>query len=72
MITSSTWDQIEQIAVRHHAAEAARYAPKPAAIRAVFQLCSLLADLEGADRAAVLALLAEEVRPVIAGLAAGV
>jgi hypothetical protein len=55
-----SFDQIHERVASFHAAEAARNAPKPAAIRAVFTLGSLLADLDAADRAAVLDLLKEE------------
>jgi hypothetical protein len=64
-----TFDQIAQRVAEHQAAEAARNSPIAAARRAVFELGSALADLNAADRAAVLALLAEEtaaLTPVIA------
>ena len=61
MITSHALDRIEAIAARHHAAEAVRNAPKPAAIRCVFALGSLLAELSAADRAQVLGLLRDEI-----------
>ena len=56
-----TFDQVERIAADHHAAESVRNAPKPTAIRAVYELGSALAELDAADRTAVLALLRDEV-----------
>ena len=56
-----TFDQIRDRAANHQAAEAARNAPRAVARRAVFELSSALADLGAADRAAVLALLRDEV-----------
>ena len=55
-----TFDQIRERVAAHYAAEADRNAPKPAAIRTVYQLGSLMAELDAADRADVLTLLAEE------------
>jgi hypothetical protein len=60
-VTTITFDEIDRIAARHHAAEAIRNAPKPQAARAVYTLGSLLADLDAADRTAVLALLRDEI-----------
>jgi hypothetical protein len=56
-----TFDEINARVAAHHAAEAARNAPKPAAIRCVYELGSRLADLDAADRTAVLALLRDEI-----------
>ena len=56
-----TFDQIHARVAAFHAAEAIRNAPKPQAVRAVYALGSLLADLDAADRAAVLALLRDEI-----------
>ena len=56
-----TFDQVEQRAVAFHAAEVARNAPKAVALRTVYVLGSLLADLAASDRAAVLAVLRDEV-----------
>lgn len=64
MPTSTALDTIEAIAARHHAAEAQRNAPLPTAIRTVYVLGSLLADLGAADRAQVLALLRDEILAV--------
>jgi hypothetical protein len=61
MITSPTLDRIEAIAAQRYAAEAIRNAPKPAAIRTVYTLSSLLAELDAADRAQVLDLLRDEI-----------
>ena len=55
-----TFDQINARVAAHYAAEADRNAPKPAAIRTVYQLASLLADLSDADHYAVLELLRSE------------
>ena len=60
MITSHALDQIEARVAAHHAAEAVRNASKPSAIRTVYALSSLLAELDAADRAHVLGLLREE------------
>ena len=56
-----TFAEIHERVARHHAEEAARHAPKPTAIRAVYTLASALADLGDADRRDVLALLVDEV-----------
>jgi len=48
-------------AARHARREAARNAPKPAALRCVYELGSRLADLDAADRAQVLGVLREEI-----------
>jgi hypothetical protein len=56
-----TFDQIHARVAAFHAAEAARNAPKPQAVRAVYTLGSLLAELDAADRSAVLALLRDEI-----------
>jgi hypothetical protein len=61
IMATITFPDIHVRVAAHHAASATRNAPKPAAIRAVYQLGSLLADLNADDRAAVLALLREEV-----------
>ena len=59
-MSTITIDDCERIAAAHHAAEAGRNAPKPAAIRAVYTLASALRDLDDADHYAVLALLHAE------------
>lgn len=56
-----TIQQINAMVVRHYAAEDARNAPKPTAIRAVYALRSALADLSPEDRAAVLELARDEI-----------
>ena len=63
-MTTISIDQIEAIAARHHAAEAARNAPKPAAIRAVYELTSLLAALEPDDWRDVHRILIEELAAI--------
>jgi hypothetical protein len=60
-VRTLTFDEIHERVAAHHAAEAGRNAPKPTAIRAVFTLASLLADLDATDRAQVLNLLRDEV-----------
>jgi hypothetical protein len=57
-----TFDQIHARVAAHYRAEAIRNAPKPQAVRAVYTLGSLLADLDAADRVTVLALLRDEIR----------
>jgi hypothetical protein len=56
-----TFDQIHERVAAHHADEATRNAPKPAALRCVYELGSRLADLDAADRAYVLDVLREEI-----------
>ena len=56
-----TIDDCERIAAAHYAVEAARTAPKPAAIRAVYTLTSLLAELSDGDHSEVLELLRSEI-----------
>jgi hypothetical protein len=56
-----TFDEINSRVAAYHAAEATRNAPKPAAIRCVYELGSRLADLDAADRAYVLDVLREEI-----------
>jgi hypothetical protein len=56
-----TFPEIHARVAEHYATEAIRNAPKPAAIRAVYALGSLLADLDAADRDSVLNLLREEI-----------
>lgn len=53
----TVWDQIEQRAAAFHATH---NAPKPAAIRTVYALGSLLAELDASTRQDVLTLLKEE------------
>jgi hypothetical protein len=60
-MTTSTFPELHARVASFHAAEAIRNAPKPAAIRAVYALGSLLADLDAADRDSVLNLLREEI-----------
>jgi hypothetical protein len=60
-VPTLTFDQINTRVSAHHAAEAVRNAPKPSAIRAVYTLSSLLAELDAVDHAAVLELLRDEV-----------
>ena len=55
-----TFDQIRERVAAHYAAEADRTAPKPTAIRAVYTLTSLLAELSDGDHYAVLELLRAE------------
>lgn len=56
-----TFAEITERVAAHYAAEGGRNAPKPSAIRTVYTLSSLLADLSAADRAEVLALLRDEI-----------
>jgi hypothetical protein len=56
-----TFDEIHARVADHARRDAARNAPEAVARRAVYQLASALADLGAADRAAVLALLRDEV-----------
>jgi hypothetical protein len=56
-----TFSEIHARVAEHYRAEARRAAPKPAAIRTVYALGSLLAELDAADRSAVLDLLKEEI-----------
>ena len=56
-----TFPEIHAHVAEHYRAEAIRNAPKPAAIRAVYTLGSLLADLDAADRSDVLDLLRDEI-----------
>jgi len=55
-----TFDQVHQRVAAFHAAEATRTAPKPAAIRTVYQLVSLLGELNDGDHYAVVELLHAE------------
>lgn len=55
-----TFDQIHQRVADHWQAEAKRNAPLAGARRAVYSLASALSELGADDRAAVLALLADE------------
>ena len=63
-----TFDQIHKRVAEHQAREAARNAPLAVARRAVYELGSVLEDLNAADRAVVLELLKDEVLglPVVA------
>ena len=56
-----TFDEIHERVAAHHAAEAGRNAPKPTAIRAIYMLSSLLAELDASSRQEVLSLLCDEV-----------
>src|SRR4051812_23936373 len=58
-----TFDEIEAIAARHATEEAARNTPKAVAIRAIYTLRSVLADLSEDDRAQVARLAAAELAP---------
>jgi hypothetical protein len=59
-VKTITFEQINERVAQHRAAEAARNAPKPAAIRAVYTLTSLLADLSTEDQTEVRRLLVDE------------
>jgi hypothetical protein len=56
-----TFDQIHARVAEHQAAEVARNAPRAVAVRAVYQLASVLAELDADDRAIVFQLLVDEV-----------
>ena len=56
-----TFDQINARVAAFHAAEAARNAPKPAAIRTICQLVSLLGELNDGDHYQVLERLRSEI-----------
>jgi len=56
-----TFDQITERVAAHAASEAASSTPLATAIRAVYILRSVLADLDPTDRARALAVLAEEI-----------
>ena len=56
-----TFDEIDRIAADHARRESERNAPKCVAIRAVYELSSLLTDLPSADRCAVLHLIHDEI-----------
>lgn len=64
-----TFDEICERVSAHHTAEDRRNAVKPAAVRAVFELRSLMMTLTEDDRLDVAALLTEEMRSMAVTLA---